>query len=90
MGSEYSTTGNRLQNPDDFGHVSERRRPACFPLHAQFSRACFPVRKGTRESREDLHSHCPECGRCYDCADRSFEASPWPFDRRASAIARIM
>jgi hypothetical protein len=48
------------------------------------------LRKGTRESREDLHRHCPECGRCYDCADRSIETFPSPFDRRASALARIM
>jgi hypothetical protein len=89
MGSAYSTPLARLHQPEELA-VAEGRRPACFPLHAQFARPCFPVKKGTRESREDLHRHCRECGRCYDCADRSLESCPSPFDRRASVLARIM
>lgn len=79
-----------LNGPDELGHVTEGRRPACFPVHAQFAFACDPVKVGTRESIDELHRHCPDCGRCYDCTDRSFEAAPLPFDRRASANLRVM
>jgi hypothetical protein len=46
--------------------------------------------KGTRDAVDDLHRHCPECGRCYDCADGFAEISAVAFDRRTSTIARIM
>jgi hypothetical protein len=89
MRGGYSALSSAVQGPEEFGGVSGHR-PACFPLHAQFARPCFPVRKGTRDSVDDLHRHCPECGRCYDCADCFTEVSTVSFDRRASAIARIM
>jgi hypothetical protein len=90
MRGAYSTLFSGVPSPEDLGAVSERRRPACFPLHAQFARPCFPVMKGTRDSVDDLHRHCPECGRCYDCADGFAEMSAVAFDRRTSTIARIM
>ena len=90
MRAEYSQMASSLPSPEGRGLVSERRRPACFPLHAQFARPCFPVKTGTRDSIDDLHRHCRECGRCYDCTDRSFDASPLLFDRRTSAHLRVM